>query len=283
MSGLLSIITINYNNKEGLIRTIESIKSQKSREFEYIVIDGGSTDGSVDVLKENGQFIDYWVSEPDSGIYNAMNKGVKASRGTFCQFLNSGDWLFSDKVIEEIIPILKDKESQYDILVGYTNQIDAGGKPSRMNEGTPKQITLHHMLCSYISHPSSFTKRELLEKIPFDETLKIVSDWKFFIDAYLDNAKFGHINKDVTIYDTTGISTTMSEKVKKEREIICNHIVHPELMTEISTLPSEIVYYYGLIPNSVRLRKLLLRIFKSIIQLYAIFKGGCKLKFPVDL
>ena len=85
----LSIITINYNNCDGLRKTIESVIAQTTRDFEYIVIDGGSTDGSVDVIKEYADYIDYWVSEPDKGIYNAMNKGTRAAHGDFLLFLNS--------------------------------------------------------------------------------------------------------------------------------------------------------------------------------------------------
>ena len=87
----LSIITINYNNREGLRKTIESVVNQTYRNFEYIIIDGGSTDGSVEVVKEYADRISYWVSEPDNGIYNAMNKGVLAANGKYIQFLNSGD------------------------------------------------------------------------------------------------------------------------------------------------------------------------------------------------
>jgi glycosyltransferase involved in cell wall biosynthesis len=87
----LSVITINYNNAIGLRKTIESVVNQTFRDYEYIIIDGGSTDGSVDVIKEYADKIDYWVSEPDKGIYNAMNKGVAAAHGEYTNFLNSGD------------------------------------------------------------------------------------------------------------------------------------------------------------------------------------------------
>ena len=87
----ISIITINYNNCEGLRRTIESVVNQTCRDFEYIIIDGGSTDGSVDVIKRYADNIDYWVSEPDKGIYNAMNKGIRMATGDYVQILNSGD------------------------------------------------------------------------------------------------------------------------------------------------------------------------------------------------
>ena len=86
----LSVITINYNNRDGLHKTIASVVNQSWREFEYIVIDGGSTDGSVDVIKSFADRIDYWVSEPDKGIYNAMNKGIDVAQGEYCIFINSG-------------------------------------------------------------------------------------------------------------------------------------------------------------------------------------------------
>jgi glycosyltransferase involved in cell wall biosynthesis len=90
----LSIITINYNNLEGLQRTVESVVNQTWQEFEYIVIDGGSTDGSADFIESQSETIDYWVSEPDKGIYNAMNKGIAKASGEYLLFLNSGDHLF---------------------------------------------------------------------------------------------------------------------------------------------------------------------------------------------
>ena len=96
----LSIITINYNNQEGLKKTIESVVSQTMRDFEWIVIDGGSTDGGKEIIEQNKQCLDYWCSEPDKGIYHAMNKGIRASHGDYLMFLNSGDSLYDNKVIE---------------------------------------------------------------------------------------------------------------------------------------------------------------------------------------
>ena len=99
----LSIITINYNNTKGLRRTIESVACQTSRDYEFIIIDGGSSDGSVDVIKEYADKIDYWVSEPDGGIYPAMNKGVRSAHGEYCIFMNSGDEFYTKDVIESVI------------------------------------------------------------------------------------------------------------------------------------------------------------------------------------
>ena len=94
-----SIITVNFNNKEGLRKTIESVIHQTFHDFEFIVIDGGSTDGSADVLKEYHTQIDYWVSEPDGGIYQGMNKGIKKATGDYLNFMNSGDCFFAVDVL----------------------------------------------------------------------------------------------------------------------------------------------------------------------------------------
>lgn len=111
----LSIITINYNNKEGLKRTAESVKRQRCKDFEYIVVDGDSSDGSKEVMQEYADTIDIAISEKDTGIYNAMNKGVKVAQGEFLLFLNSGDWLNSTDVTEVILSYLTDN---IDILSG---------------------------------------------------------------------------------------------------------------------------------------------------------------------
>ena len=86
-----SIITINYNHIEGLKRTIDSVISQTSSNYEYIIIDGGSTDGSVNIIKEYKEHLVYWISEKDNGVYHAMNKGVAQAQGDYCIFMNSGD------------------------------------------------------------------------------------------------------------------------------------------------------------------------------------------------
>jgi len=98
----LSIITINYNDKEGLRKTIESVLSQTWTDYEYLIIDGGSADGSLDVIREYEDKITYWISEKDNGIYNAMNKGIVKSKGAYLQFLNSGDYLVDNKVFENM-------------------------------------------------------------------------------------------------------------------------------------------------------------------------------------
>ena len=109
-----SIITVNFNNKEGLHNTIKSVINQTFRDFEYIVIDGGSTDGSIDILKKYDKYINYWISEKDSGIYNAMNKGISKANGEYLNFMNSGDCFYALDVLEKV--------SKY----GYTSDFIVG-------------------------------------------------------------------------------------------------------------------------------------------------------------
>lgn len=169
----LSIITINYNNVEGLGKTIESVVSQTFTDFEFIVIDGGSTDGSVKVIKQHVDRIAYWVSEPDKGIYNAMNKGVLEAHGEYIQFLNSGDWLYSNKVLENIF--LQNIET--DIIYG-----NALGKTGTI-ENFPSILTAFFFYSSAICHQAVFHKRELFAEKQYDENYQFVSDWDFMLNA----------------------------------------------------------------------------------------------------
>ena len=203
-----SIITINYNNCEGLRRTIESVVAQPCRDFEYIVIDGGSTDGSVDVIKRYAQQIDYWVSEPDKGIYNAMNKGVAQAHGEYCLFMNSGD-MFHDKKVVELLHRFADKS---DIIYGNAFRVD------RVVE-YPDEITGFYMFNNAICHQSVLIRRDLLVQKPYEEDYKIVADWKhMFALLILQGASYRHVNITVCDYDTNGISTENWAQVLEERE-----------------------------------------------------------------
>src|SRR5574344_2795323 len=115
-----SIITINRNNKNGLEKTTKSIISQLFTDYEFIVIDGGSTDGSADVIRKYATHITYWISEPDKGIYNAMNKGITHAYGDYLNFMNSGDCFHSPAVLDEINRQLHDE----DILIGKCHRMD---------------------------------------------------------------------------------------------------------------------------------------------------------------
>ena len=148
-----SIITINYNNKDGLERTINSIISQTFHNYEYIIIDGGSTDGSLDVIKNYKHYINYWVSEPDNGIYNAMNKGIRQASGVYLNFMNSGDMFHSSYVLQEVSNL----NAEEDIIIGICFD-----KENNIRHSIPMQEpTLLTMLKDPFNHQSMFFKKEL--------------------------------------------------------------------------------------------------------------------------
>ena len=172
-----SIITVNYNNRDGLKKTIESVVCQTFRDYEFIVIDGGSTDGSVDVLKEYDDKITYWVSEPDKGIYNGMNKGIAKATGDYLNFMNSGDCFYADDVLQRVA----DYNSQADFIVGrdyhYNERLQRGHASIQ-----PPRTTMMHFFVATLDHQSSFIRRELLADSPYDESHRLVSDWIFYVE-----------------------------------------------------------------------------------------------------
>ena len=203
MAYKLSIITINYNNFEGLKKTVESVISQTYTDFQYIVIDGNSNDGSAEFLKTVKRDDYNYISEPDSGIYNAMNKGIKIAKGKYLLFLNSGDFLENDNVLHTINHHL---DGDYSILAGNIVFDEDSGRRLREH---PEKISFSYLVGNAISHPSTFIKRNLfLEYGNYDERFKIVSDWAFFLKVLgVNNESFCKISETITIFDTKGISS----------------------------------------------------------------------------
>lgn len=222
----LSIITINFNNKVGLQKTIDSVISQTYKEFEWIIIDGGSTDGSKELIEKYSEHITYWVSEPDKGIYNAMNKGIKIAKGEYLQFLNSGDAFYYKKILSDVFT---NNKSNHDIITG---SIFSNGKVSR-GIGY-KDVSLNDFFYNSVYHPSSFIKKELFTKIGgYDENYKIASDWKFFIyTIIIKNATLLYIDKPITIFDHTGISSTEISVVKKEKQLILEELFPKRILSD---------------------------------------------------
>lgn len=212
----LSIITINYNNYHGLRRTINSVVAQTCKDFEWIVIDGGSTDGSKKLLEEYSNSFSYWCSECDKGIYNAMNKGIKHSNGEFLLFLNSGDSLLETNTVKKVLPFL----GIYDIYVADICYLDDLKHLPRFKiaERATERDIIFQLVCFSFPHPSSFIRRALFDVYGFyDEELKIVSDWAFFFQSVvLGNAAVRILPFVVSVFDTTGISST-SQMLEKER------------------------------------------------------------------
>lgn len=220
----LSIITVNYNNCVGLVQTMNSIKLQSSRDFEWIVIDGSSTDGSKEILIENNKCISYWVSEPDMGIYNAMNKGIKASKGEYLLFLNSGDCLYNSNVVKSFCKNSSNEEIIYgDIL--YKNSVGSFRKQS-LNK---KNITICDLWVHTLPHQASFIKKTAFEKYGYyNEEIKVSADWFFFIQSIIiGGASHKHIDLTVSIMQPDGVSTkrTYGNEIKHLETIIPKRIL----------------------------------------------------------
>ncbi len=245
----LSIITINFNNASGLRNTMESVESQTSYDFEHIVIDGGSDDSSVKVMESftdipAGQYIadndfasprpksspvTYWVSEADTGIYNAMNKGLRKAHGKYVHFLNSGDCLVDEQVVEKMLGVL-DRETE--VLVGDIIFVRPDGKVRYQKN--KKEVGLAIFYGGTIPHTSAYIRKSLFETYGFyDETLKIVADWKWFrMVVGLNNAQIQFADIYVSLFDTNGISSTHIELDKAERRKVLEEVLPATILAD---------------------------------------------------
>lgn len=256
-----SIITINYNDKEGLSRTIKSVINQTSKDFEYIVIDGGSTDGSVDIIKQYANHIDYWVSEKDKGVYNAMNKGTALAKGDYLVFMNAGDCFHTPDILE--------------LMCGYQEDIICG-KVFKGNVTIPSghhksTITLVDLMRGSLPHQAMFIKRELMKKHPYNENYKILSDWLFCIEALVfDNCTFRNSDVIVADYDITGISSNSKGLLPKEREQILKELFPPRIIADYQRLypvDDELLDQSLLLTQTIGARKWVKRFSNLILRL----------------
>ena len=222
-SPLISIITVNLNNLEGLRKTMKSVFEQSWQEFEYIIIDGGSSDGSSEFIEAKKDKIDYWVSEPDKGIYDAMNKGIKAANGEYLLFLNSGDWFCNEKVLENVF----DKLGTCDVLYGNMIKVFPDGREILDRGEKGEEISLKTFMERTLNHSASFIKKGLFMKYGlYDESLKIVSDWKFFlISLGLNNSGVSYIDLPISYFDMTGISNRNLKLRNQERKLVIDKVV----------------------------------------------------------
>lgn len=221
----VTIITINRNNAAGLEKTMLSVASQTCKDFEYVVIDGASTDGSVEVIKKyESQFAHLkWISEPDKGIYNAMNKGIRMASGDYVQILNSGDCLASDDVTERMLTALEAKGNP-SILYGNMIKCFPDGRRITDKCFAGQEITMLGMFTGTLNHDPVYIRRDLFEKYGYyDESLKICSDWKWYLQAIvLGKERPQYVDMDVTLFDMNGISENESwkEKIRMERQTV---------------------------------------------------------------
>lgn len=201
---LFSIITVTYNSKNGLEKTIKSVKNQSCKDYEYIVIDGKSTDGTMDVIKKYEGYINYWVSEKDEGIYEAMNKGGGIAKGKYLYFLNSGD-VFADK---DILTNLKNEIDQEDMVYGKVRIVNIKEQSSYVKN---KNLTAFNVrLGNKIGQQGYFVKRETFNKLGgLDEKYKIASDFDLICKLFDNNCGIKKVDMLICDYDDSGISSNL--------------------------------------------------------------------------
>jgi glycosyltransferase involved in cell wall biosynthesis len=227
----LSVITINFNDAEGLERTIQSVAGQAFRNREYIVIDGGSTDGSREVIKRHASDIDQWVSEKDKGIYNAQNKGIARATGNYCLFLNSGDVLKDHTVLERIFSEQQSADIVYgDMCIDWGNGKITHGK-------MPDTITKEQLFTDTLWHPVSFIKRSLFEKYGmYDESYRMVADYEFFFRTIIAHGvQTKHVGVEVCTYNVNGFSSRpeFKEIEMAERKKVQERYLSPEEIMQL--------------------------------------------------
>ena len=209
----VSIITINYNNADGLKKTVDSIVSQTFQDFEFIVIDGKSSDKSIDIIKETSR-INYWVSEKDAGIYDAQNKGILQAKGKYLLFLNSGDVFASNDVLKNASKYLAGDKSFYygNLLLEKNGAIEKHIAPSTIN--------LDFLLNSTFWHPCVFIKSDLFKTYGlYNTAFKICGDYEFFVRCLIKpNITTEYINEFITLFDGNGISNDPSKIKLQEQE-----------------------------------------------------------------
>jgi glycosyltransferase involved in cell wall biosynthesis len=210
----ISVITINYNNAAGLEKTIESVVAQDFSDFEFVIIDGGSSDNSTDVIKKFSPEINFWLSEKDSGIFNAQNKGAANATGDYLLFLNSGDELADKNVLSSMAPHLAD----HDLVSG--DLVERDGDKTAVAE-MPDNPGVYYFMISTLGHPCTFISRSFFQKMGgYNESLKITGDFEFFLRAVLrENARYRHISLPVSVFYAGGVSSdpAHSEKHRAER------------------------------------------------------------------
>jgi glycosyltransferase involved in cell wall biosynthesis len=263
----ISIITVNYNNAEGLRRTIESISCQSYKNFEYIIIDGASTDGSKEVILNNEKNISYWVSEKDNGIYNAMNKGIKAASGEYLLFMNSGDFLYNETIIEDVIKNL----AEGDEIVYGDALVRNESKNWEVIQKHPEKLNFSYFYRQTICQQACIIKKTLFDTIFFyNEDYKICSDWEFFIYAiYIKLIRVRKIDFLITIYDSTGVSgnpnfkkIAVAEREKTLEKYFPLYIEDYKLLLRYSSNRSKQLLQ---IEESVFFRKIISLVFKFVL------------------
>ncbi len=274
----ISIITINYNNAIGLKKTMGSVFSQSLSDFEYIVIDGASSDESVEIIKsfeENKKsFFFHWISEPDTGIYNAMNKGINKSTGEFLLFLNSGDYLNNNLVLEKCNSIIDGSSEIYSgKMMYFDNKKEITFLP-------PQKLGLFQSVYQNLKHPSTFIKRTLFERYGlYNENNKIISDAEFFIlCSGINECTYQPIDVIISNFVADGISSTNLKLKEKEATNLFKNFFSPRTIQELeerlkleNKLREPVYIYLEKLKNNKKLFGITMYILRKLVSINQLF------------
>ena len=272
----LSIISVNLNDSNGLRKTADSVFSQSFTDYEYIIIDGGSTDESVELIKAYSDKIDYWSSEQDTGIYNAMNEGIKVANGDYILFLNSGDWLADDNVLSYMF----EQSDSEDIIFGDIMEIRSDGSRKYQKSLPVEKLTMANFYSNThatVQHQASLIRRSLFDGGLYDESYRIIADIKFFIERIImNNCSVLHIPLVVANFNKYGLSSNPSnwEKTIEERYRIFTEVLPPRIMKDYEILfqikDSTLLEFIPFLEKTRGLNKLVFRIVSGIVKCYKI-------------
>lgn len=209
---LISVITIAMNVKDDLVRSVLSVRAQTGVVYEHIVIDGGSTDGTVDWLRQDGHPNVQWISEPDKGIYDAMNKGIDRAQGDWLYFLSGGDQVLPG-VFERVAPLLT---PDLDALVGNIRQTDGGRFYGTFSEAM--------LISNLIHHQAAFYNRRLFANYRYDPALRAMSDYELNLLLYLQHKHVRVVDIDMGLCDMTGISSGLFRSLMESHHVKVKHM-----------------------------------------------------------
>ena len=206
----ISIITVSYNAVATIEQTILSVINQTYLNIEYIIIDGGSTDGTIDIIKKYKDKISYWVSEPDNGIYDAMNKGIDMATGEYIYFIGADDCLVDFEIMKTVAEYLE-KAKDMDVLGGSVWCVD---EQLGLQFPYKIQFDINDIYAGYrIPHQGTFIKRTILKKNHFNTAYKIVADYDLFLKLYFNRKiRMQYIDKKIAYYANSGVSSIQIEK-----------------------------------------------------------------------
>lgn len=215
---LITIVTVSYNSVNTIEQTISSVINQDYPNIEYIIIDGGSKDGTIDIIKKYEKFINHWISEPDRGIYHAMNKGIDIAKGNFIHFLNSDDCFVNYGIVSKICEVLRDN-TQIDVLGANVWIVDEKNNFQSCVENDLNEKKIYNGRMT--PHPGMIVRKEVLQVYHFNENYKISSDYNLFLEIYYSKKyNFKFINDCIVFFSNGGISSGSKLCLREQADLM---------------------------------------------------------------